>query len=384
MSKDTPQPPAQPDYVGTARSQAIASNPNVNNPLGSQQVTWAGDQPTINQTLSPAQQQLLENYQRNQGMASNAANYQLLGVGGQFNPQLNAMRSELSPLPYSGAPTGQQTSFGGYGDVQTGVQGGGPIQRNVAGPDQFAAQGLQAQNAIMARQQPLLDRTRRMQETQLANQGIARGSEAYAADESQLARNETDAQQQAILAGNQLQQNLFGMGLQSGQFANNAQGQQFGQNLQQGNFANQAQQQQYNQGLGSASFANQALQNQFGQNQAANQQNLGYQTAGAQLANQANQQGFNQQQAQYQLPFNLYNSLQQGSQVNMPQFQGFQAPNYLNAAQMQGQAANNAYSAQVGAQNAQTQGLFGLGGAGLQAFGMSQMSPYGLLGMGVG
>jgi len=81
------------------------------------------------------------------------------------------------------------------------------------------------------------------------------------------------------------------------------------------------------------------------------------------------------------LPLNEITALMSGSQITNPQFQGYQgssvapAPVFA-AAQAQGQAGQNLYNAQVGAQNAQTSGLFGLGGAALNAYGMGA-SPFG-------
>lgn len=69
---------------------------------------------------------------------------------------------------------------------------------------------------------------------------------------------------------------------------------------------------------------------------------------------------------------NALNAIRTGSQVQTPQFQPYSGttiapPPVFGAAQAQAQAAQNTYNAQVGAANAQTSGLFGLGGAGLNA-----------------
>lgn len=67
----SPDPPPPPDYKGaaneqgaanieTARIQGKMNNPNVNNPLGTQTVTWDGDHPTVNQAYSPAQQAIFD------------------------------------------------------------------------------------------------------------------------------------------------------------------------------------------------------------------------------------------------------------------------------------------------------------------------------------
>jgi hypothetical protein len=74
------------------------------------------------------------------------------------------------------------------------------------------------------------------------------------------------------------------------------------------------------------------------------------------------------------MPLNEMNALKSGSPVSMPQFQptqfaqGAVGPNSLQATGQQGAWQQAMYNAQVGQQNAQTQGLMGLGGAALMAF----------------
>lgn len=79
--------------------------------------------------------------------------------------------------------------------------------------------------------------------------------------------------------------------------------------------------------------------------------------------------------AAYQQPLNQLNALRTGAQIQNPTFNqpGMQqtagGPNYLGAAQSEGQYAGNLYSNQIAQQNAMTSGLFGLGQAGLGAYG---------------
>ena len=58
-----------------------------------------------------------------------------------------------------------------------------------------------AESSIMERLQPMQDRARSMRETQLANQGIMLGSEAYNNAQDDLARSENDARLAAITQG---------------------------------------------------------------------------------------------------------------------------------------------------------------------------------------
>jgi hypothetical protein len=69
---------------------------------------------------------------------------------------------------------------------------------------------------------------------------------------------------------------------------------------------------------------------------------------------------------QYNQPLNQLNAIRSGAQIMGPQFEG--SPNYLGAAQAQGQYGQGLYNAQVGQQNAMTSGLFGLLGAGVGGY----------------
>src|SRR5688572_2031907 len=80
-----PEAPQPPDYVGAAKAQgdanlaaarstAMLSNPNINNPYGSQTVSYQGDIPTVNQTLNPTAQATLDQQQQaGLGLATTAA-----------------------------------------------------------------------------------------------------------------------------------------------------------------------------------------------------------------------------------------------------------------------------------------------------------------------
>jgi hypothetical protein len=212
-------------------------------------------------------------------------------------------------------------------------------------------------------------------ESQLANQGITRGSEAY--NNAMLNFNNqkqqayTDARNQAIGQGTAAAQGLFGMGLQGAQFGNtslgqqfgqnvtaqqlanasagqnnaNAQtnmgltnaalGQQFGQNVTSANFANAAQQQAYNQAQGNAQFQNAAQAQQYGQNlsdmQAQNTavgQRFGMDTSNQASTNNAQTQQYNAAMANA----NLNN--QQLSQLYNQQLQSGQLSNQASNQQL--------------------------------------------------
>ena len=71
----------------------------------------------------------------------------------------------------------------------------------------------------------------------------------------------------------------------------------------------------------------------------------------------------------YNQPLNTFNSLRTGAQVQNPQFGQAPSTPYLNAAQAQGQYDINRYGIEQGSKNNMMQGLFGLGAAGISAWG---------------
>jgi hypothetical protein len=433
-----------------------------------------------------------------------------LQQGGVQGPQLQ------SQLDTSGEVS-RGPQMGQYGMAQGGPSG--PQLQQSLDTSNLAAMpvnaGMTAQNAIMSRLEPQLQRQRAQRETQLANQGLARGGEAYNAAIQEQQQGENDLRTQAALQGlnldmsarqqglgeqqalgsfgNQAALSQFGAGQQSNQAqnaamaqnyaqaqsaaqqGNAAQQQQFNQRVQAGEFGNQAQLasfnanlqnqqagnqaasnnfaqaqaaaqmrnqaagQNYQQAMGAAGLQNQAVAQNFQQGQQANQaynqavqQNMAMGLTAAQAQNQASQQLYSQlmgvaglqnqavaqnqnaalqqQQAQnaaqaqqfnqamqgaqfgntaaqqalqqqlglYNQPLNQISALMSGSQVQMPQFQGYTGANVAAApimagAQAQDQAAMQRYNAEQTGANSLTGGLFGLGasvlGGGVGSFG---------------
>lgn len=289
MGKSAPPPPATPDYTGAAKAQGAANvetarvqsklnNPNTYTPYGTQLVSYEGDQPTITQTLTPQAQKTLEQQQQVQ--------YQLAALSGKGAD----LASNVLDKPFT---------FGGP-NVQTSLD-----LSNIAKMPVNA--GTTGQEAIMSRLEPSLQRQRTSTETQLINQGLRPGTEAYDNAIQLLGQQENDARTQAALTGINLDTSA------------NAQG------------------------------YNQALQ-------------------GAQFGNTAQQQALAEAIQQRQMPLNEITALQSGSQIQNPQFGAYQGTNVATtpifaATQAQGQAEQNAYNQQVATQNANTAGLYSLGGA---------------------
>ena len=296
MGKDSPSPPPAPDYVGAAQAQGVANveaarataklgNPNVYSPYGTQTVTYEGDVPTVTQSLSPESQKILE--------AQNATKLGLANLGSQgITTAQNVM--------------GTPFQFGGP-SVQTSLDTSGIAKMPVNA-------GTTGQEAIMSRLEPSLAKNRVSTETQLINQGLRPGTEAYDNAIKLLGQQENDARTQAVMQGLNLD------------IGANAQG--FNQALQGGQFGNTAQQQ----------ALAQAIQGR-------------------------------------QMPLNEITALMSGSQIQNPQFGAYQGSNVAaapiaNATAQQGAYNQNIYNQQVGSANANTAGLFQLGGAGLGAYGM--------------
>jgi len=394
-----------------------------------------------------------------------------LQQGGVQGPQLQSQVDTGGPV--SGGP-----AMGQYGMAQGGPSG--PQLQQSLDTSNLAAMpvnaGMTAQNAIMSRLEPQLQRQRAQRETQLANQGLARGGEAYNAAIQEQQQGENDLRTQAALQGlnldmsarqqglgeqqalgsfgnqaalsqfgagqqgnqaqnaaiaqnygqaqasaqqgNAAQQQQFNQRVQAGEFGNQAQlasfnanlqnqqaaNQAVGQNFQQGQQANQAynqavqqnmamgltaaqaqnqaSQQLYSQLMGSAGFQNQvvqqnqqtALQQQQAQN-AAQAQQYNQALQGAQFGNTAAQQALQQQLGLYNQPLNQIAALMSGSQVQMPQFQGYQGSNVAAApifesGKAQGLYDMNVYNQQMGANNALMGTVGQLGGSAMMAAAM--------------
>jgi len=291
--KSAPAAPPAPDYIGAAKEQGVANiesarataklnNPNMYTPYGTQLVSYDGDVPTVRQTLTPTSQKALEAQQDVNLSLSNLAQK---GTG---------IASTVLDKPFS---------FGGPA-VQTSLDTSGIAKMPVNA-------GMTGQEAIMSRLNPSLARQRVSTETNLINQGLRPGTEAYDNAIRSLGEQETDARTQAVLQGLNLD------------LGANAQG--FNQAVQSGQFGNIAQQQ----------ALAEAIQ-------------------------------------QRQMPLNEITALMSGSQIQNPQFGAYQGstvapPPIFQATQSKGAFDANAYNQQVAQQNAMTSGMFSLGGAALGA-----------------
>lgn len=312
MSKSSPPPT---DYNAAAQTQAqssadinaaqtVANRPNINTPFGSQ--TWS-QTPTMDPTtgkmntswtqntnLTPASQAALDAQQNIGKTKSDTAQ----GLLGQFQ------KDQSTPIDWN--------SFSSFGKTPTATTTNN--NPSASSYDKSAADA--SFNSYMGYNQPLMDQAKSQLDTQLQNQGLKSGDQAYDTAMTNL-RNQQ---------GQQTQQAGYGSILTGAQIGNQ-----------------QAQ-------------TDLAAQNQgFGQNMAGAQ----YQSTqrGQQAAEAMQRQGFS---------LNQINGILNGQQVGLPQTPGFataggsQPVQALSAAQSTGAQNLNAFNANQQQQQSNEAGVAGL------------------------
>jgi hypothetical protein len=395
-----PSAPAAPNYAAAAqetasgnldaaRAATAANRINQVTPYGNLNYTQSGTDAygnptyTATQTLSPAQQRLLDTQNQISGSLGEVANKGVSYVENMLNTPFDT--SGLAQLQSGVSPADMQRFTGqanlGQANEAQQAQGitSGEMAQRVGGGPQF--QGLEtadalrrsgdtdalqrslgenvgmagwdrASNLLMSRLNPQIEQSQERLQAQLANQGIVAGTEAYNRAMTQQGQKENDLRTQAQLQAQGIQQNLFGQELQAGQFGNQAATQQQQNLLQNLGFSNQAQQQDYANRQAQLAFNNQlgqlGYQNQLAGQQANNQaiaQNFGQGLSAQQLQNQAGQQnfanqlagmGFNNQQIQ-QMYQNQQAQQQANNAIAQQQFANQMAgANLSNQARQQG------------------------------------------------
>lgn len=329
-----PRAPAPPDYTGAAKAQGDA---NLNGALASNylnQSNQVGPNGSLTYSYNPAQGHTLKDGtfipQTTATTTLSPDQQKLYDQNANISQSLNSLAQK--GIGYVGDATSTPLTAGQFGSAQTSL-GQRPLQTGydyshaapLPGLNDFAQQRDQVSNALMSRMSPDLDRSRQMKETQLANQGIAPGSEAYGTEQRYLGQNENDARMQALLGGSQEQQRLYQDSLSSHQ-----QGVQEANS--QGDFNNQAQSAMFGQGLSSGQFGNQARQQAI-------------------------------QEADYfkNQPLNMLNALRSGNQSSLPQFGNVSGGAQVAPAPVYA-AANDGYNAQMNQYNTQMQGYGALMG----------------------
>jgi len=366
-----PSAPAAPDYRGAAQETAAgnlaaaqtataANRVNQVTPYGNLNYTQTKDADgnpvwTATTSLSNVGQQLLDNQNRSSlglGSTTNAALQDVQNTMGKpFNPNLPALQSNLATPTYNQVGQGPQFSqMGSNPELQTKVGGTG-------------MEGWDAATALInKRLQPQIQQSDERLQAQLANQGIAPGTEAYNRAMTQQGQKTNDLLTQAQLQGATVQNQMFNQNVAAGQFGNQA--------LNQMN-ANQLSNLGFNNATNQQGFANQLAGTQ--QNNAAVAQGFSNQLQNANLTNSANQQAYNQAMTNYNMPLNTLSALRTGAQVQNPSF--INAPqqattsgaDILGATQMGYNAQMGDFNAKQAAQQNLNSGIFSLGGAGIMA-----------------
>jgi hypothetical protein len=310
MGKSAKPPPA-PDYVAAAKEQgtenrlsaresALLSNPNMYTPYGTQTVTFDNGAPTVTQTLTPEAQATLDAQMRVQRAMAGLSE---TGIG-------NA--KEMLGRPFTPTSTNIDQDFADYGrarsDIDTSNLAAMPINA-----------GTTAQDLILQRLSPTIEAGDRSFAQTLANQGLAPGTEAYNTAFRNREMSKNDLYSQAALQG---------IGLDMG-----ARQQGFGELMNRAGLYNTALGQDFSQGLSRAQFGNQAQQQQLAQDLTLRGQ-----------------------------PMNEIIGLLGGSQIQLPQFGGYQGQNIapsptFGATQAANQAAIQNYGIQQSGNNATTQGI---------------------------
>ena len=187
MSLGKQSAPTTPDYTGAAEATAAGNRINQYTPYGSltykQEGTDSQGHPTYGQTvaLSPEQQKILD-YQ----------NQTSIGLGEIQGQGLDYVKNMLSkPFDTSQLPAEQINA------------------------------GQTAQDAIMSRLNPQFDRRQASLETQMANQGIARGTEAWKNGQMDVDNARNDAMTQAALQGMGIGQQARQQSMQEQSFLRN-------------------------------------------------------------------------------------------------------------------------------------------------------------------
>lgn len=314
--KDSPSAPPAPDYaaaaqaqgaanVETARTQGRMNNPNIYTPYGSQTVTWGQGQPQFNQS---AYDQAMQQYQA--ASANPSGNI----IGYEQGPDADSQRPIYGQSSSLSMPTREQFTTTGSGDQPTVTQTLSPAQQQLLDSQNQISQQLanigtselprlqaglaqpldsgnaddavaKAYRSMTSRLDPQWEQAAAQNETKLRNQGLAAGGEAYDASMRNFNQGKNDAYTQANLAA------------------------------------------------------------------------MGYAPTTMQMDIAGRDQLLNE-----------LNALRSGSQVQSPQFQGYQGSNIaqtpvMQGAQAQGAWDQNMYNQQVGSANAFNQGLFQLGAA---------------------
>lgn len=346
--------------IGTAIANSYLGNVNQKTPDGSLTYSQTGttqwtdpvskkvyDIPTFTaeQTLSKMQQKIKDQ--------TDGASLNLATLAKNQSGRLDGLLSK--PFTLGGAPKGgsaSSLSIPAYSMIQQGPQlqteigDAGEITRSY-GTD-YAANVKEVQDALMARQNPMLDQDLASLKQQLADQGLQVGSKAYADAMADHNRQRNDARYGAILNAGQEQNRLAGLERDRAMFENDAQSQAFQQMAAEAQFGNSAEQQ-----MSDNAYRRRTTNN------ATRDQLFNAQLAKLNAQDQDRAQYIQEKFAVRNQPINEITALMNGGQVTMPNFmniQGQKIPTTDYAGLI-----NADYQARAAQSNSLLGGLFGLG-----------------------
>ena len=270
-----------------------------------------------------------------------------------------ADRSGMAPVNYSAGPNAPQYSTQGTAmpqvtDLATGYE------------NDFGAQKDEVQKALMGQINEQRDRDMEGLRTQLANQGVGIGTEAYSRAVDDFNRSNDNARTQALLAAGQEQSRLVNLARDEATFGNTATNQN-NQN-QMALYSLGEDQRRYGDAMKGQSFSDQmALTGREDANQNAN---FNQQQVIAEGQDNSRSRAMQEQFALRNQPINEITALLSGSQVSTPQFsmtQPSQIPTTDYAGLMQQGYANDIanYQNKMAPWNQAVGGLFNLGSAAL-------------------
>jgi hypothetical protein len=257
---------------------------------------------------------------------NNAASLNLATLAANQSGRADQLLSQpfsLDSVPGGADRTGfGPASYGGNLSTPQFSQGGAPLPQTANLQDSYTPEGgfsadrQRVEDALMGRLDQQRGRDMEGLRTQLANQGINIGTEAYSRALQDFERTNTDMRTSAILGSAQEQSRLLGEARAAGGFTNQA---------RQQDFTNRAG--LFGLGEDQRRYADAMAQQQFGNQQAI--QGRGDAIAGAQFAQQqsifdaqdnARARALQEQLALRNQPINEITALMSGSQVQTPQF----------------------------------------------------------------
>ncbi len=286
----------------------------------------------------------------------------------------------------SGGPGGlnlQGLNTSGVGGVAQGPQQGqfGQAQRSVQGPELQRQidianlpqgpvnAGMTAQTALLSRLSPQLQGERQQLQTQLINQGLRPGGEAYNSAMAAQMQKENDLLLQAAAQGISLdqaaRQQAFAEQQSRAMFANQAALQGFGAGMEQAGLYNTGMQQDLQAALATQAAQNQAQQQAFQQRlqagefgQEAQLASFGTQQQAAEAYNRAIAQNY-QQALQSQQAANAAQAQQFGQAVGAGEFDRARLMEQFGMASSAQEMANRAIAQNQGALTQQYQNVLG-------------------------